>query len=66
MQSEQTDILKKVRAWYNSLREVFLGTRFSRELRARSFAALTAHRAVIHYRSYFESLFGAPKKESNT
>ena len=31
------------------------GIRLSRELRAQSFAALTVHRTVIHYRSYFES-----------
>ena len=40
--------------------------RLLRKRHARSFAALTAHRAVIHYRSYFESLFGVAKKESNT
>ena len=33
-----------------------MGLRLSRELRAKSFAALTVHRTVIQYRSYFESL----------
>ena len=40
--------------------------RLSRELRAQSFAALTVHRTVIHYRSYFESRRRINNHKSNT
>ena len=40
------------------------GIRFSRELRARSSAALTVHRTVIHYRFPFESRLVIGRTES--